>query len=158
MRKTISLLVLLFSIWLLLSGHLEPLLLILGGLSCLFIVWIAVRQDVVDHEGHPLNLHPLRWLRYSLWLIGEIVKSNIDVAKRIWNPKLPITPTVTVLPAEMIDLGQVIYANSITLTPGTVSIDVQDNRITVHALSRDAAEQLQRGDMLRRIQHVIKES
>ncbi len=154
MRHIISLFVFLFAVWLLFSGYFEPLLLTLGLISCAFVVWIAVRQDVVDHEGHPVHLRPLRWLSYSLWLVGEIVKANIDVAKRIWDPKLPISPTVTKVPAEMYELSQVIYANSITLTPGTVSIDLNNNVITVHALTREGAEELARGEMGRRVQRV----
>jgi len=154
MRHLISLLVLLSAVWVLFSGYFEPLFLVLGFLSCLFVVWIAIRQNIVDHEGHPLNLRPVRWLRYSTWLVGEIIKSNIDVARRIWSRKLPISPTIATLPADMGELGQVIYANSITLTPGTVSIDVQDNMITVHALTSEGMRELQKGEMARRVKGV----
>ncbi len=154
MRQSISLLVFLFAVWLLLSGYFEALLLILGLVSCTFVVWIAKRQDVVDHEGHPVNLRPIRWILYSVWLIGEIVKSNIDVAKRVWNPRLPISPTLVKVPADFDELQQVIYANSITLTPGTVSIDLTDNTITVHALTREGATTLEKGEMARRVRSV----
>ncbi len=154
MRHNLSLFAFLFVVWLLFSGYFEPLLLTLGLLSCAFVVWIAVRQNVVDHEGHPVHLRPVRWLSYTVWLAGEIVKANIDVAARIWNPKLPISPTVVKVPADMNELGQVIYANSITLTPGTVSIDLDNNVITVHALTREGAEELSKGEMARRVQGV----
>ena len=154
MRHSLSLLVFLFAVWLLLSGYFEPLLLILGLVSCVFVVWIAKRQDVVDHEGHPVNLRPLRWILYSIWLVGEIIKSNIDVARRVWNPKLPISPTIVKIPADDDELRQVIYANSITLTPGTVSIDITDATITVHALTREGAVALEQGEMARRVHGV----
>lgn len=152
--QSIGLLLFLFVVWLLLSGYFDALLLILGLISCAFVVWIAKRQDVVDHEGHPIHLRPVRWILYSIWLIGEIVKSNIDVAKRVWNPKLPISPTIVKVPADSDELRQVIYANSITLTPGTVSIDLTDATITVHALTREGAAALETGEMGRRVHDV----
>ncbi len=154
MRHSISLFVFSFAVWLLLSGYFESLLLVLGLASCAFVVWIARRQDVVDHEGHPMHLRPMRWILYLIWLIGEIVKSNIDVAKRVWSPKLPISPTLVKVPADSDELRQVIYANSITLTPGTVSIDLTDATITVHALTREGALALETGEMARRVHGV----
>ncbi len=154
MRHSFSLLVFLFAVWLILSGYFEPLLLTLGLVSCAFVVWIARRQDIVDHEGHPVNLRPVRWIVYSIWLLGEIIKSNIDVARRVWHPKLPISPTIVKVPTDDDELRQVIYANSITLTPGTVSIDLTDATITVHALTREGATALEQGEMARRVRGV----
>ena len=89
---------------------------------------------------------------YWLWLGYEIVKANIDVTKQILSPSLPIAPTVFRLKASQRDeLGQVIYANSITLTPGTVTMDIHDGVFTVHALHKDAADDLALGDMDRRV-------
>jgi multicomponent Na+:H+ antiporter subunit E len=154
MRHSIILFAFLFAVWLLLSGYFEALLLVLGLVSCAFVVWIAHRKDVVDHEGHPMNLRPVRWILYSIWLIGEIVKSNIDVARRVWHPKLPISPTLVKVPAGDDELRQVIYANSITLTPGTVSIDLTDAVITVHALTQEGAKDLEQGEMAGRVRGV----
>ena len=137
-----------------LSGYFEPLLLGLGLASCLLSTWIAWRMDVVDHEGHPIHLSwraPLYWS----WLAWEIVKSNIDVAKIILSPSLPISPRVITLRASQPDeLGHVIYANSITLTPGTVSIDVIGHSIEVHALTEESAAALETGDMDRRVRRM----
>ncbi|NIQ97675.1 MAG: Na+/H+ antiporter subunit E, partial [Desulfuromonadales bacterium] len=103
-----------------LSGYFTPLLLGFGVVSCALVVAIALRMDVLDHEGHPIHLST-RFVGYWVWLIVEIVKANIDVAKRIWSPSLPISPAMFLLNAGQTgELGQVIYANSITLTPGTV--------------------------------------
>ncbi len=86
---SISLGLLLFGVWLLLSGFFEPLLLGLGVVSCLVVVLIAHRMDVIDREGHPIHLG-WRIVIYWFWLALEIVKANIDVARRILDPKLPI--------------------------------------------------------------------
>ena len=140
------------ALWLLLSGHFhEAFLLVLGLASVVTCVAIAHRMDVIDREGHPIDLTwraPLYWL----WLLWEIVKSAIDIAKVVIQPKMPIRPTVfDVKATQKSDLGHVIYANSITLTPGTVTLDVSDGVLTIHALTTAAREGLETGDMDRRV-------
>lgn len=138
--------------WLLLSGHYTPLLLGLGTLSITSVMWIAHRMDGVDHVGQRMPL-TLRVSLYWLWLLGQIFLSSIDVARRILNPRLPISPCVIKVKAhQQSDLGQVIYANSITLTPGTVSMRVADGEITVHALTAQGAQDLASGEMDQRVQ------
>lgn len=128
--------------WLVLSGHYTGLLMSLGAISCAFIVWIAHRMNIIDSKGFPIHLVP-RGLVYWPWLMWEIVKSNVDVAKIIVNPKLPISPTIVRVPAsQKTELGRVIFANSITLTPGTMSVHMEDHTIVVHALTREGAESL----------------
>jgi len=108
-------------------------------------------MDVVDHESQPLLL-PLRIPGYHLWLIKEIILSNIIVVKHIWLGNETISPVLTKIKAnQKTDMGKVIYANSITLTPGTVAVDVAGDQITVHALLRENIEDLQAGEMDRRV-------
>jgi multicomponent Na+:H+ antiporter subunit E len=145
----ISLSAVLFGVWLLLSGHYTPLLLGLGGVSTLLVVAISLRMDVVDHEGHPLHLG-LRILWYWPWLIVQVLRANVDVARRVLSPSLPISPRMfKVRATQRTDLGRVIYANSITLTPGTVSVELEGSVILVHALTAEAAEDLREGTMNR---------
>jgi len=147
----ISLGLVLFSTWLLLSGFFEPLLLAFGVLSCAIVLVVVHRMDVVDHEGHPVHLG-WRILPYWFWLVVEIVKANIAVAKMILDPKMPIGPVMVRVPTSQHgELGQVIYANSITLTPGTVSIRVSGREILVHAIVKDMADDLLGGEMDRRV-------
>lgn len=149
--RSFSLFLVLFALWLLLSGFFQPLLIGLGVASSAFVAWIAWRMDVVDHEGHPIHLS-WRALTYWPWLGWEIVKSCITVSRIIIDPKLPISPRIIHVKASQADeLGHVIYANSITLTPGTVSIDVIGHTIEVHALTKESAEELENGDMDRRV-------
>lgn len=147
----LSLASLLFVLWLLLSGHFgDPLLLGLGVASVLAVVAIAHRMDVVDHEGHPVHLSH-RFALYFPWLCWEIVKANIDVAKVILSPRMPLgVATITTKGSQRSELGLVIYANSITLTPGTVTLAVEDDILTVHALTTAAADGVASGDMARR--------
>jgi multicomponent Na+:H+ antiporter subunit E len=142
---------LLFGIWLLLSGHYTPLLLAFGAGSCLLVVFLSMRMDVTDHEGHPIHLS-IAALYYWPWLVWQIVLSNIDVAKRVLFSRHPISPNlVLVRTKQKTDLGKVIYANSITLTPGTISLELEDNMILVHALTHDGADDLSGGEMHDRV-------
>lgn len=152
-KRTLVLAGFLALMWLLLSGHIQPLLLSLGAASVMLVVLIAGRMDVVDREGHPYHLRASRVLQYWGWLLVEIIQSNLDVARRIvLGAHAPISPTrFRVSATQQTELGQVIYANSITLTPGTVSIDLADGMIEVHALTRDAATALRGGEMDRRV-------
>ena len=154
MKHAFNLTLFLFALWLLLSGHYTPLMLLLGGLSTLLVVFLALRADLIDRETHPVLLKP-SILLYWLWLAREIIKSNLDVARRILTPGLPISPNVfTVRATQQSDLGRVTYANSITLVPGTVAMDVDEDVITVHALTQEAAADLKCGEMNRRVCHV----
>ena len=148
---------LLFGIWLLLSGIFTSFIISLGILSCAAVIWVTIRMDIVDHEGHPLHL-TWRALIYWGWLIVEIIKANIDVVKLVLSPTLKISPTmVRVRASQETDLGQVVYANSITLTPGTISVDVANNEILVHALSETGARDLLGGEMDRRVSKMAGE-
>lgn len=147
----LSLLVAMFATWLLLSGYFLPLLLILGLVSSILVVAIALRMDVVDREAFPLHL-TTRILSYWIWLMKEIWVAGVDVTKRVLSPSMPISPTMIELKTtQKSQLGQVIYANSITLTPGTFTIRIYDDRMLVHAISREGAEALAEGEMDRRV-------
>jgi multicomponent Na+:H+ antiporter subunit E len=142
---------LLYAIWLLLSGLMKPLLLALAAVSVLLCLWLAARMKVVDAENHPVWA-ALHYVPYWPWLTVEIIKSSFDVARRVLSPSLPISPTVFEIEAsQKTTVGRVVYANSITLTPGTVTLDVDGQRLRVHALSRDTVEQMYAGEMDRRV-------
>jgi multicomponent Na+:H+ antiporter subunit E len=141
----------LLPVWFVWSGHTEVLLLSLGLVSCLLVLWLTRRMGIIDAESVPIERIP-RLLLYLPWLVWQVVKSNLDVARRILDPRLPIRPLVLrVRAGQRDDLGRVIYANSITLTPGTVSIRVEDDEIEVHALTREAADGLLDDEMNRRV-------
>ena len=151
MSRAFSLGLVLSILWLLLSGRTAPLLLGLGLASVLAVVLIARRMDVVDPEVHPIHLS-WKAIPYWPWLLVEIFKANIDVARAIVRPRMPIRPTVLrVKGGQKSDLGRVIYANSITLTPGTVTLAVDGETLEVHALTPGAAEGLLSGEMDRRV-------
>ncbi|HEX5802439.1 MAG TPA: Na+/H+ antiporter subunit E [Azospira sp.] len=142
----------LYAFWLLLSGYFTGFLLSAGALSALAVIAFARRMAVIDREGHPAHLGLPALLSYWPWLLKEIVKSAWDVSKRILAPSLPISPTLTrFVPGQKSDLGLVIHANSITLTPGTISVEVAAGDFLVHALTREGAAGLAGSEMDRRV-------
>ena len=145
-----ALALLLVAAWLLWSGIYKPLLLWLGAFSCVLSLYIAHRVGFFE-QSTGLHLLP-RLPRFSLWLLVEIVKSSLEVFRLVLDPKLPISPTVVEIKAEPEgEVGQVLLANSITLTPGTVTLDVFDNRLLVHCITREGAQAIEAGDANRRI-------
>jgi multicomponent Na+:H+ antiporter subunit E len=150
--RAISTFAALYAFWLLLSGYFTGFLLTAGGASALAVVLFARRMAVVDHEGHPAHLGIPALISYWPWLIKEIIKSAWDVSKRILDPMLPISPTLAhFVPTQTSDLGLVIHANSITLTPGTISVEVAPGEFLVHALTREGAAGLADSEMDRRV-------
>lgn len=135
--------------WLLWSGLYKPLVVGLGAFSCVLSAYLAHRMGFFRHQAL-IGLLP-RLPGYWLWLLREIVVSSIDVAILILKPSLPINPSVVFLKAEaQTDVGQVILGNSITLSPGTVTLDVHEGQLMVHCLTRESAHALQNGEANRR--------
>ena len=141
----------LMAVWLLLSGLFKPLLIAMATASVLLTLLLASRMEIIDAREYPVWA-AARFVPYWPWLGVEIVKSSFDVARRVLSPSMPISPTVfEVDSSQLTSMGQVVYANSITLTPGTVTLDIEGTRLRVHALSRDSIEYLLSGEMDRRV-------
>jgi len=124
-----------------------------GAVVAVAVALFGLRMGYADGEGHPVGLIP-RALVYWPWLVKEIVMSALNVSRLILDTKLPISPTLIRTKAtQKTATGLVSYANSITLTPGTISVEVnsRDNELLVHAISSDAAEGLATGEMDRRV-------
>ena len=142
----------LFSTWMIWSGHTAPFMIGLGVASCLLTIFICRRMRILDSESVPTQLGLRPFTRYAPWLTKEIIRANIDVARRIIDPRLPIEPTLVMIQASQeSEIGRVIMANSVTLTPGTVSVDLQADSISVHALTKEFAAEDSSGEMNRRV-------
>lgn len=152
MLRIASLLVALFVFWLLMSGMFEPFLLGLGLASVVAVTWLARRMEVADREGHPAHLRFVAVLFYWIWLFKEIWLSGVQVARIILHPRLPISPTlVRFQPAQKTAVGLATHANSITLTPGTITVQANHHEFLVHALTRDGAAGVVESEMNRRV-------
>ena len=140
--RLIATAVVLALVWVLWSGHFEPLVVGFGVASVALTVFIAKRLRILDQEAQPMGVFLLRFPVFVGWLIGEIIQANLQVARIILSPSLPIGSHLIKVPAtQKTDLGKVIHANTITITPGTVSLDVRDDFILVHALDDSLASQ-----------------
>lgn len=159
-KSAVHLLIPVLGLWFLWSGPYslpgfakEGSFLILGSgfLASAGVVWFCRRLGIVDHDLVPLDL-TLPTLRYVPWLAREVVRSNIDMVQRILGLGRSVDPQVIQVKAsQKTDLGKVTYANSITLTPGTLTLDLEEDLLTVHAMDREAARELVEGEMDRRI-------
>ena len=151
LARNVVTVLLLSACWLLWSGHTEPLILVFGAVSVVLCAWIAHRMDQVDRTREPYRLG-LRWIPYLPWLLLEIVKANLHVTWVILSPSLPVQPQlIRVKATQDSDLAQTIYANSITLTPGTLTLDVRAGELLVHALTDFVARDLESGGMDRKV-------
>jgi multicomponent Na+:H+ antiporter subunit E len=151
MFEAFSLAVVLFVFWVLLSGFFTPFLLAAGAVSAVAVMLLARRMAVADREGHPIHLGPSALL-YWPWLGKEILKSAWNVGRIILSPRLPISPTlVRFKPSQQSAVGLVTHANSITLTPGTLSVEVTHDEFLVHGLTRAGAQGCVGSEMDRRV-------
>jgi multicomponent Na+:H+ antiporter subunit E len=141
----------LFAFWLLLSGLYTPFLVLSGLGASVAVAALAWRMDVADHEGHPVHL-TLGALAYWPWLVKEIAKSGWQVTRIIVDPRLPVSPVlVRFKPSQTSTVGLVTHANSITLTPGTITVEAGHDEFLVHALTREGGEGLAGSEMDRRV-------
>lgn len=146
--------VLLAAFWLLLSGHYTPLLLTLGACSVAFVCWLTHRAGLSEHRESALRF-ALRMPLYALWLGKEVLASAAKVVRLAWSPRIDLDPQVgTTRATDMSVLAEVTYANSITITPGTLSMQLRDDDITVHSLDRADIDDLNGGRMLHRVRRL----
>ncbi len=134
--------IILMALWLLLSGFFDKATLIGFGVASVFITLaLSDRAGVLDREGVPSRIFP-GIITYMLWLTLEIGKANIAVAVEALRPTLKLSPKMIRVPAyQASDLGKVIFGNSITLTPGTVTVDLEEDSVLIHALTEDLADE-----------------
>jgi len=134
LRSSFVLAVALIATWLTLSGYFKPMLLILGAISIVLVLAMSARMKITDSETAPYLTIP-QTLVYFVWLFVEIIKANVQVVKAVLKPDMEVSPTLTKIPLpQKEDISKVMFANSITLTPGTVSVLMEEDHILVHAL------------------------
>lgn len=154
MLRLILIAVTLFIYWLLLSGHFDDVWLVsMGAISSIAVVAFASAKGIIDKEGFPIERLGAG-LVYWPWLAWQIVLSALNVTRIILDPKLPISPTMVRVPAKQKSaVGLTTYANSITLTPGTISVEISERAraIWVHAITREGAEGMADDEMNDRV-------
>lgn len=151
MLHAFSLAVVLSGVWWILSGYTLVLTLALGAGSILLVLFLCHRMDTIDQETHPIHLAP-GCVTYFPWLIWEIVLANWDVAKAIVKNDSSVRPRLMRIKASQVsEVGRVTYANSITLTPGTVTLDIEGADLLIHSLTEGSKQGLETGEMDRRV-------
>jgi multicomponent Na+:H+ antiporter subunit E len=149
--QRLSIVATLFAFWLVLSGHYSAFLLIAGAGSAAAVAWFAWRMEVADREGHPVHFGTAA-VTYWPWLVKEIALSAWRVSAIILHPRLPISPTlVRFRPGQKSAVGLVTHANSITLTPGTITVEAGHEEFLVHALTREGGAGVIDSEMDRRV-------
>lgn len=158
----------LFSFWFILSGIMKAKFLIIGLATSLIAAWVSRPLLLLPSAGRSKEVFVAfdfpywKYIVYWPWLLWEIVKANIDVVKLVLDPKMPIDPVIFTFRKNMSNpLAHVTLANSITLTPGTITIDIVDGVYYIHAITREAAESLApkegEGEMPRRVGELFGE-
>lgn len=147
---------LLLALWLALSGHYDLFHLGLGVLSVALVLWLNLglrRLPAADNVFQPeATLKPLRFLGYCVWLPVQILRSAAYVAYLVLHPRLPVRPVVVQFRSSQPNgFAQMILGNSITLTPGTLTLDVVGDRFVVHALTPATAQDLLSGTMQEKV-------
>lgn len=150
--RIIGTIIVLCALWLLLSGVYKPLVIGFGAASVLLSVYFAQRMNRADGYVMWLMVRPMRLVFYFIWLLGEIAKATWAVTRVIMAPEAKTRQHLfAVRQSQKSDLGQVIYANSITLTPGTITVETEPDRFIVHALCYGPSDVDDLRDMDRRV-------
>ena len=153
--KTFLTSMVMMALWLMLSGIYKPMLIGFGAVSVGLVMVIVRRMDQVDGDHVQISIRPIQFFFYLFWLLIEIAKSNLKVTKIILARTMPIRQNLFEVPyTQTSDLGQVIFANSITLTPGTLTIETEAGDFLVHALSYDPTDMEALADMDRRVTEI----
>jgi multicomponent Na+:H+ antiporter subunit E len=151
--------IILFAFWTLLSGKFDVFHLSLGILCSVIVAYLFHDLLFVNVRVGDIRTMALRFILYIPWLISQIIQSNIHVASLVLRPKMPIDPQIITFSTKLeTDISSVTLANSITLTPGTITMDIRDGVFYVHALSRKVADDLNAGEMEDRVAHIFMEA
>ncbi|MBN2822184.1 MAG: Na+/H+ antiporter subunit E [Coriobacteriia bacterium] len=148
----------LFAFWLIMTGSLAPLDVATGAVLAVLLGWWASRS-LWREDAPTLQLKQLpRLLAYIAWLLKEIIVAAVYVAEKVLDPRMPIEPIIITHRCSMRrDVSRVAFANSITLTPGTLTVDAEGDVFTIHCLSEEFADSIANGALERRIMRVFEE-
>lgn len=152
--RLLAAIAMLFLVWVLWGGLMKTPVWQLGLVSCGLVLWLTLRMGLARNDL--LGIHLLhRMPRYWLWLIWQMVISNIQVLKLVLGPRSALQPRVVEIEAEAgSPFALALFGNSLTITPGTLTIDIDGRRITAHCLTPNNAEDLLKGAMNRRVARV----
>jgi multicomponent Na+:H+ antiporter subunit E len=151
--------IILYLNWILWSGKFDAFHLLLGVISCSLVTFMSHDLLLKRKKISPkILVESFRFIRYVPWLLYQIILSNIHVASLVLSPRMPIDPKIIRYKTKLKnDIALVTFANSITLTPGTITADISNGEYIVHALSRKVADDLMTGEMEDKVAHIFEE-
>lgn len=151
--------IILFTFWGLLSGQFDAFHLTLGAICSTVVGYLFHDLLFTNVRVGDMRIMAWRFIAYVPWLIHQIIMANIHVASLVLNPRMPIDPQILTFRTKLeTDVSSVTLANSITLTPGTITIDIREGVFYVHALSQKVADDLNAGEMEDRVAHIFMEA
>lgn len=158
MRYIITFLIL-FVPWTLWSGKFDSFHLSLGVISCILVTFMSHDLMFKRKEFSARQIGEIfRFIKYIPWLIYQIILSNIHVAYLALSPRMPIDPKMIRFKTKLKkDISLAVFANSITLTPGTITADIKDGEYYVHALSKKVADDLLTGEMENKVAGIFED-
>jgi multicomponent Na+:H+ antiporter subunit E len=149
----------LFAFWMLLSGKFDAFHLSLGAMCCVLVAYLFHDLLFANVRVGDMRVVAARFIAYIPWLIQQIVLSNLHVASLVLRRKMPIDPQIITFKTKLeTDISSITLANSITLTPGTITMDIRDGVYYVHALDQKVADDLNAGEMEDRVAHIFMEA
>lgn len=147
--------IIMFAFWVLLSGEFTPILILSGIISSLLVSYWSHDLLLGNADIKLEIVRTIRFIKYLPWLLWQITLSSIDLAYRTLHPRMPIDPRIISFKNEYkTDMGAVTLANSITLTPGTVTIEVNRDEFIVHAIANESAKSLISGEMQAKVMEI----
>ncbi len=145
--------------WAMLSGKFDLFHLSLGVICSILIAFLTHDLLFANTRVGDIRVIVQRFIVYIPWLLYQIVLSNFHVAYLALSPKMPIDPKIIRFSTKLeSDISWVTLANSITLTPGTITVDIMEGKFFIHALSKKVADDLNTGEMEDRVAHVFMEA
>jgi multicomponent Na+:H+ antiporter subunit E len=156
-RRRFETFVILFAAWVILSGHFDALHLGFGAVCAALVAAVSYDLLLPATSPHPTLRTLGRFAGYIPWILWEVFLANLHVAHLVLRPSAMRPQIVRFRTSLTSDLARVTLGNSITLTPGTVTVDIDGDEFCVHALSDKSAEDLRSGDMERRVARLFDE-
>jgi multicomponent Na+:H+ antiporter subunit E len=157
--RFIATFIIMFGFWLLLSGHYDLFHISIGVLCCGLVSYISHDLLFANPRAGDMRVIVKRFIVYIPWLVYQIALSNLHVVRLALGPRRLIDPKIIQFKTKLeSDISMVTLANSITLTPGTITVDVKDGVYYVHAVSKKVAEDLMTGEMEDKIAHIFMEA
>lgn len=151
--------VVLLAFWMLLSWRLDPLFLVLGVLSAAAVTWVS--RPLLDAtlgrtDGHRRHLHVGYLLLYVVWLLGRLPAGGAHIARIVLDPRIPPRPGIARFRTNLSSpAARTMLATSITMVPGTMTLDVRGNEFTIHAFTPTSVGDLANAATQRRIARIF---